>query len=150
MKRFAAWLLLAVLLINVLPAMGNAAENESEIIEFDDGSYFVVEIIANHSRASESKTASKQYTYYDADDVSQWKAVLTGKFTYTGSSATCTSSSVSTTIYDSSWYEIYKYASKSGNKATASVTMGDKLDGETIARVPVSLSLTCDANGNLS
>lgn len=150
MQRIFACLLLVVLFLNVLPVVGNAVEGAGNIVYFDDGSYMTVEIITNDARVSGSKTGIKQYTYYDVDGVSQWKAALTGSFTYTGSSATCTSSSVSVTIYDSSWYEIYKLASKSGNVAKASVTMGDKLVGGTVTEVPVNLTLTCDVNGNLS
>ena len=57
---------------------------------------------------------------------------------------------VNVTIYDSSWYTVSKSASKSGNTATGSVIMGDTANGVTVKRVPVSLTLTCDANGNLS
>ena len=87
--------------------------------------------------------------YYNSDGISKWNAVLTGSFSYNGSSATCSSSSVDVTIFDSDWYVISKYASKSGNTATASVTVGRRYDGSTI-KVPVSLSLKCDKNGNLS
>nr|MBQ8243677.1 hypothetical protein [Oscillospiraceae bacterium] len=150
MKRVVSWILVIIVLVNIVPVLGYAAENDREVVYFEDGSYMLVEIITSNVRASGSKTGSKQYTYYDSDDVSQWKAVLTGKFTYTGSDATCTSSSVSTTIYNSSWYTVSKSAGKSGNKATASVVMGYNLEGVTMSRVPVSLTLSCDANGNLS
>lgn len=89
------------------------------------------------------------YYNYNSDGISKWNAVLTGSFSYNGSSATCSSSSVDVTIFDSDWYVISKYASNSGNTATASVTVGRRYDGSTI-KVPVSLSLKCDANGNLS
>ena len=135
-------------MICVLPIFGRAVE--AETIEFEDGSFAIIETSIYGVRASGSITGNKKYTYYSNSGAEKWKATLTGKFTYTGSSATCTSSSVSVSISDSGWYQIYKNASKSGNKATASVTMGYKLDGETITRVPVSLTLTCDANGNLS
>ena len=67
-----------------------------------------------------------------------------------GSKATCTSSSIDVTIYDSEWYVIVKSAGKSENIARGSVTIGKKLLGVTVSQHPVSLTLTCDANGNLS
>lgn len=147
MKQLISLMLCAALLLIVFPVAGNAAEQET--IYFDDGSYMTVEVIHGAARASGNVTGSKKYTYYDDNDASQWKAVLTGSFTYTGSSATCTSSSVDVTIYNSAWYTGYKTASKSGNKAKASVTM--KLsNNDTTLSVPVNLTLTCDANGNLS
>lgn len=150
MKKMIGWLLAAVLFVNVLPLSGNAAETELATINFDDGSYMTVEIITSETRASGSKTGAKQYTYYDSSSVAQWKAVLTGTFTYTGSSATCTSSSMDVTIYDSSWYVISKSSSKSGSKAIGSAIIGEKTGVTSVAKIPVNLTLTCDANGNLS
>lgn len=150
MKRIVSCLLMAIFMLNVMSQIGNAEENTAEIIVFEDGSYLTIEIIHDIIRASGNKTANKVHTYYDSANSAQWKTVLTGSFSYTGSSSSCTASSVSTTIYDSSWYVISERASKSGNTATASVTMGDKLAGVTVTRIPVHLSLSCDANGNLS
>ena len=148
MKRIISFLMAFLLIVSVFPLVGTAAE--MEIVYFPDGSYMTVELERNNTRASGSVTGNKRYTYYDENDSAQWQAVLTGSFTYTGSSATCTSSSISTTIYDSYWYVVSKSASKSGSKATGSVVMGYNLDGVTISRVPANLTLSCDANGNLS
>lgn len=149
MKRIFSFVLVMTFVLTFLPVVGNAAEQQ-ETIYFDDGSYMTIEVAYSPARATWSVTGNKQYTYYDSSSVAQWKAVLTGTFTYTGTSSTCTASSVNVTIYDSSWYVISKSASKSGNKATAAVTMGDKADGVTIMKVPVNLTLACDINGNLS
>lgn len=148
MKRLFCLTLAFAILISVVPLFASATENE--ILYFEDGSYIIIETVCNSTRASGAVSGGKQYTYYDSDGVSKWKAVLNGSFTYTGSSATCTSSSVDVTVYDVSWYVSYKYAGKSGNSATASVTMARTVDGTTLTKVPVTLILTCDANGNLS
>lgn len=148
MKRVVCAVLALMLVFCILPVNTWAVENE--IIYFDDGSYIVIEVINNGMRASGSISGGKQYTHYDSDGSSNWKAVLNGSFSYTGSGATCTSSSMNVTIYDSSWYTISKSASKSGNKATGSATVGQKVSGVTVTRVPVNLTLSCDANGNLS
>lgn len=150
MKRYISMLVLAVFLITVLPMRGKAIEQEVNVKYFEDGSYIVETIEIVEGRASGTKTGTKSQTYYGSAGDSEWKAILTGTFTYTGSSATCTSSSVNVTIYDSAWYVVSKSASKSGNAANASVTMGEKLLGVTVTKVPTSLSLKCDANGNLS
>lgn len=150
MKRVISVLLAIYLVVVVLPVGGYAAEQKEEIIYFDDGSYLVIEINHSQERATWRVTGNKRYTYYSSDGTSLWYAVLTGSFDYTGTSSSCTSSSISVTVQDSAWYVISKSASKSGNKATASVTMGEKVLGVTVARVPVSLTLSCDANGNLS
>ena len=89
---------------------GSAAECKQEIIQFEDGSYAIVEVTTSGARAAKSVNGSKQYTYCDSDGVAQWKAVLNGSFTCSGSTATCTSSSCSITIYVSDWYTISKSA----------------------------------------
>lgn len=150
MKRILCYILASVMLFCMIPIHSNAVENKLETIYFEDGSYMTVGIITKGARASGSVSGSKPYTYYGSDGNEKWKAVVTGSFKYTGSSATCTSSSVDVTVYSSSWYTISKSASKSGNTATASVTMGEKQGGVTVTKVPVSLSLSCDADGNLS
>lgn len=150
MRKYIACFLLLVLLAPILLFKVNASEITKDIIRFDDGSYAIIETVTNGMRASGTVSGSKNYTYYDNNGVSQWKVVLTGKFTYTGSSATCTSSSVDVTISNSMWYTISKSAEKSGNEAETSVRMGEKLNGLTVRVVPVNLTLTCDANGNLS
>lgn len=153
MKRIICVILAAVLLIAVLPFETFAIGREisgADVYYFDDGSYITVEIATIATRASGSVTGDKIYTYYAEDDSVSWKAILTGSFTYNGKSATCTASSCSVTINNSAWYTISKSASKSGDTAKASVTMGKKLLGVTVAEVPVTITLTCDANGNLS
>ena len=152
MKRFVSLILLAVLVISVVPIKCFALENEGEFIieRFEDGSYMTERIITNHSRASGTKTGSKEKIYYDASGNADWKATVTGTFTYTGGSSACTTASCSVTIYDSAWYSISKSASKSGNTATANVAMGEKLLGVKVNEVSTSVSLKCDANGNLS
>lgn len=150
MKRIVAIFLIAVFLLGAFAGTAEASERDVNTIYFADGSYMVEAIEVINMRASGSITGNKRYTYYDSDDVSQWRVTLTGKFTYTGSSATCTSSSVDVAIYDSSWYISSKSASKSGNKATGNVKMGDRPVDVTLSIVPVNLTLTCDANGNLS
>lgn len=144
-------LVLAILMIcGVFPAYCFAAETNVETIYFDDGSYMTVEIRQDKGRASGSITGSKTNTYYGSSGDTQWKATLTGSFTYTGSGATCTSSSADVTIYDSGWYIYSKYATKSANAAKASITMVKKVSGVTVSNVPFDMTLTCDANGNLS
>lgn len=150
MKRVLPIFLVLTIAIFVFPMYANAAEKENNVVYFDDGSYMTAEVIANRMRASGSVMGNKINTYYDSEGNAKWKAVLTGSFTYTGSSATCTSASIDVTIYDSNWYVVSKSASKSGNTASASVTMGKKVAGVTVSKVSANLTLSCDANGNLS
>lgn len=150
MKRFISLILLVPLLLCAIPVRGKAVENQVQTFYFEDGSYATVEVINGGARASGSKSGSKAYTYYDSTGKTLWKATLTGSFTYNGSSATCTSSSVDVTIYDSTWHTASKSANKSGNTASASVTMEKSRLGITVTTKSASISLSCDKNGNLS
>ncbi len=146
MKRVVSVLMLVFFLFSALPMAGAAEAVSEERIELGDGYYLIAETFQSGARASKSVSGSKPYTCYDSAGTALWKVTLYGTFTYTGSSATCTASSISTTIYDSSWSTGSKSASKSGNKATGSATMKKS----TVKSVPVSLSLSCSASGSLS
>lgn len=151
MKRLSCVLLAVFLLCMMIPTQAVALTNEEVSVIYLDDEYYIIETISvNRSRASGSVTGTKTHTCYDGDGNADWKAVLTGSFTCSGTSAICTSSSVSVTIYDSSWYTISKSAAKSANVASASVTMGCKILGVTYNKVTTPITLTCDANGNLS
>lgn len=151
MKRVVTCCLLIAMIFCIIPTFGKAETVEEKVVAvFEDGSYITEEIAVTQNRASGSKAGTKSHTYYAGDGTAKWKATLTGTFTYTGTSSTCTGASCNVTIYDSAWYTISKSATKSGNMATASVTMGQKLLGITISQISTSLSITCDANGNLS
>lgn len=149
MKRFVCCALLVCMLLAMLPFTAYASETTEDVIYFEDGSYLTISITTTPMRASGTKNGSKTYTY-NYDGGSAWKATLSGSFSYTGSSATCTSSSVSMSVYDSAWYTVSKNADKSGASATGSIIMGRKALGVTVEKIPYSLKLTCDANGNLS
>ena len=146
MKRVVSVLMLVFFLFSALPMAGAAEAVSEERIELGDGYYLIAETFQSGARASKSVSGSKPYTCYDSAGTALWKVTLYGTFTYTGSRATCTASSISTTIYDSSWSTGSKSASKSGNKATGSATMKKS----TVKSVPVSLSLSCSASGSLS
>lgn len=153
MKRRIIAFLLAVLIVMLLPLSVGALENSissEEVVWFEDGSSLVITIQESNSRASGTKTGTKQYTYRDSNGDLSWIAALTGTFTYTGTSSTCTSASINVTIYDSLWYNVSKSSSKSGNTATGTVTMGLKVLGVTVSKPTYNLTLTCDKDGNLS
>lgn len=149
MKKIISWCLVVLIVFSLLP-LSVFASTVEDVVYFEDGSYIEVQLEQKEARASGSKTGNKTYTYKASDGTAQWKAVLTGTFTYTGSSSTCTASSCSVTIYKTDWYTISKSASKSGNKATGTATMGRKSLGVTVDKKTANMSLSCDANGNLS
>lgn len=149
MKRMVCCLLALSLMLVWLPVSASAAEVTEKVIYLEDGSYITVTIEEWEIRASGTKNGSKKYTY-TTDGTTRWQAVLSGSFTYTGSTATCTSSSCSVTIYDSAFSTDSKSASKSGNTAYGTATVARKAAGITMDKHTANISLACDANGNLS
>jgi len=152
MKRFACFFLVFLLLATIAPMTCYAAETDGEkvVARFHDGSYITEKIVVNGMRYSKVRSGDKVRTYYGGDGSVAWKVTLSASFTYTGSSAICDSASCSVSIYNSAWYTISKSSDKSGNTAYGYATLGEKYLGVTVSKVPVSLSLSCDANGNLS
>lgn len=148
MKRMLCCLFAAVLIVGICPI--NAFAKESQTIYFENGDYALIETITYETRVSGSKKGSKKYTYYNSDSIKQWEAVLTGSFTYTGSSSSCTSSSMDVTIYSSRCYLISKHAGKSENQARGSATVGIKMAGGNVGESSTELVLSCDVNGTLS
>lgn len=151
MKRVLSCILLVAMLICVFPMNCYAMEDNSKTVTyFEDGSYEIEKIETRAMRSAGSVTGTKTKTRYASDGTLDWEAVLEGTFTFNGSSATCTSSSCDVSVYDNAWYTVSKSAGRSGSSATASVTMGRKSLGVTVEKVPFSMKLTCDADGNLS
>lgn len=160
MKKLMALLLSLVTVLSMtcvafageMPTTSNTYPAEYEY--FDDGSYIVTTITESSSiltRASGSKTASKTSKYYSSSGSALWSVTVTGSFSYTGSSAKCTSSSVSANSYSSLWKINSKSASKSGAtaKATAKAYQYDS-NGKYITSVTKTVGLTCSINGSLS
>ncbi len=153
MRRTISLLLAAVTILLMLPfGMVSAEEHEApvDIIRFNDGRYIEITMDGVAAFAFGTVTKSKNYTYYNANNVASWKITLTGTFTYTGTTSTCTASSCTVTIYNDSWYVVSKSATKSGNTASATVTMGLKILGVTISKDTYNITLICDKNGNVS
>lgn len=152
MKRIVTSIILALLVFTMLPFSAFAAEDTSnydEIIYLDNGDYITVEIGQVMARATTVKN-SKTYTYRGIDGTVFWTAVLSGTFTYNGTTATCTASSCDVTISNSAWSLTSKTVGKSGGTATAELTMVQKFIGITVKTENISLSLTCSPTGVFS
>jgi len=97
-----------------------------------------------------SVTAHKPYYHCNSSGSLLWTATVTGTFTYNGSTSSCTNASYDTQISNSSWSEQSGTAYPSGNSAIADVVMARRLLFIVVETVPVTITLTCDKNGNLS
>ena len=153
MKRFFFAVLTLLLLICLLPQQGFATEvtaAEGSVVYFEDGSYMVTTIQETGSRASGTKTWTKTRTYYNSSDVMEWQILLTGTFTYNGTSATCANAACDVEVYANNWYVVSQSAEKNGNAASCTVTMGKTFLGITISKPVHTLTITCDKDGNLT
>lgn len=150
-KRIVSLLSAVILLFMGMPSYAHAAEmKDATITKFDDGSCLEIVITECNTRASGSKSGQKTISYKNSNGEVEWKAALSASFTYTGSSATCTSANCTVTTYSNDWYVVSKSTTRSGNTATTQLTMGEKYLGVTISKPSYTITLSCDANGNLS
>ncbi len=159
MKRLFS-LIFSFALVFILPfnvlAITNSNEStiQTSVEYFDDGSYITTTITEEQSYystyATTTKNGSKTTTYTGSDDEVKWSATLHGTFTYTGSSSTCTSSSITYSSSDSDWRITSATSSKSGNKAIGDVTAKQYVLGIPLKTVNETITLTCSATGTLS
>lgn len=156
MKKAVSLILCVIMMFSVMSVSAFASDETvvSETVTYlDDGSYMVTVLTESEnllSRATSTKTGSKTTTLYNSDSEAVVQLKLTGTFSYTGSSASCTASSVSYTVYDSSWKVTSSTASKSGNKA-----IGDFVSKHYVLLIPVqtietTITITCSNSGTLS
>lgn len=145
-------LLVFILLLNLLVSVNVQAKEQAgtEKIVFSDGSYILSEITVIQSRAASVRKADRYYDYYNAKDVRQWRATLTGTFTYDGTTSSCTAVSTNFTVYASGWTLDSVSEHKIGNQAIGDFYISySPLPGDYF-ETSVRVQLTCDKNGNLS
>ena len=156
MKKFML-LLLTISLVFYQPTTASAAvsTNTTIVKVFEDGSYMETVIEKTTTSLSARSTTStvsgkKTNTYRNSEGSALWTLTVTGTFTYNGSSATCTKSTVSATSYNSNWRISSSSASKSGATAKATATAKKYSNRICIKSMTQSISLTCSKNGTLS
>lgn len=114
---------------------------------YEDGSSCVISVYQDvpSTRASGTTRGYKDYDYKDERNVIVWTLTVYGSYSYNGISATCTNASYGYTIHNNAWSRVSGSASRSGNTATAYGTFTKSGQNQS-----ASVSLSCDANGNLS
>lgn len=154
MKKILKTIALSLILCMVPFHNVKALENNTSYIEeiFEDGSYIEITIHEENTNARSSTTKKKTATYKGSSGTVYWSVTVQGTFNYDGKTSTCTSSSISTANYSSTWKLSNKKASKSGNTASASVTAKQyHSNGTTVLQtINKTVKLTCDKNRKLS
>jgi hypothetical protein len=100
--------------------------------------------------AAKTKTGYKTTYCKNASGKVLWSVKVTANFSYNGTTATCTSVSVSTTVSDSSWKISNKYTTRCSNYGTATATADNYSKGKVINTITKTVKLTCSPNGTLS
>lgn len=156
-RKIIACLLIVVLLLPIPYSFASGVEStDTDKFMFDDGSYFVTALAVGDSGngmvtfASGTAKGTRTVSYYDAAGTKQWAVSLTGTFSYNGSSATCTSATISVNIINSVWKISSQSAGKSGNKAIGDAVIIRKFLGVTIDTRTIHLGIVCDKDGNVS
>lgn len=148
-KLFSFILMLTILIIPFNVFAQDISDTEIEY--FDDGSYIVTETeYSPMSLLSTTKSQTISATYYNSNNNKEWVVKLKGTFSYTGSSATCTSASVSHIIYNTKWKKDSATVSKSGRTATGKFVMKYYVLGINTKTVNKTLTLSCSNSGTIS
>lgn len=161
-KVLSSLLVLAIILgfgcitISAETTHDKVIELQEGIFYFEDGSYIVTERLSSDIQPLSvgTKTYSNISTYYDSDDVAQCALKVTGTFEVDyGVSVRCTNVSATSYVYVDGWtVEKVTKSSSAGSGATASATASGEFVKKvlfiTTSRIPVSVSVTCDKNGN--
>lgn len=154
MKKIILLIMSFLMFISCINVNSLASYNNQTIeptVFNEDGSYIIITLEdIKLSRSSNTKTGRKTLNYYNTDNELMWTAVLTATFTYTGSSATCTSANITYNVQNSSWQIVSATTSKSGNTATGYITAKHYFAGICIQTLERAASITCSANGTLS
>jgi len=153
-KKYFSILLALCIFANTsyIPAFAaDAAEIETQVIDYENGSYAVITITYDLSSFASARTTaktisgSKEYAYYNKAEQLQWTFRVHGTFEYDGSSAEAISADYSKGIYDSAWSFVRADAYCSGASAIAEGTFK-----ESIFPVSTTITLTCSKDGKLS
>lgn len=152
MKKIISLLSVILMIVALCPNTAYAAEKivtESSIEYFDDGSYIITRVTESTitTFAAQTTSRSKSADYYESDNTKAWTVTLNAVFSYTGSSATCTSATTSSRVYNDNWRVTTAVPSKSGNKATGTFTVKKYMLGVAIKTVNKTLTITCSNTG---
>lgn len=149
-KNIISVLLTVVMLFAMMPFSGaaNVERVTTETVDLGDG--FTAKITTTviigsvQGRAGEQTAVGKKETdvIYNGSKIGEFK--ITGNFSYNGSSAWATSDSCSASAKSG-----YRYSGKSPSHSGATVRGSCTFTGNG-ANKYVTLSLTCDRNGNVS
>ena len=156
MKRLISALIVIIFTLSCSACFVNALAQDQIYTEiYEDGSYDIITTTSHftisnllNTKGTSSKTKTNEH--HNADGSIAWKASITATFSYNGTTASCTDVTKSTVIYNSAWKCTAASCSKSGATATGNFTFKRYVLLVPVQTINKTLTLTCDANGNIT
>ncbi len=158
MKKIVTITLAMVLFLSIVTDYAHASECTNRSFFQLDGGYYIETFISD-TKLTQSPfaifatgntiTKTKTSLFKDASGNTLWQVSITGTFEYNGITSKCTSCSHSASS-SSAWIIESSSSYKSGNTATANATakvIGVNGISQSYSR---SVTIKCDANGNIS
>lgn len=155
MKKFLSFLIITSILFytksNIsysqsTPITSYEIEYISEYIYIET---FITEYINNSTKSTTTVTRSKVSNIKNNNDEVLASFQLTGTFIYDHSTSRCTNASCTTTIYNDNWKFTSTSATKSGISANGSYTVKRYVLGIEMDSISRTLTISCDAHGNV-
>lgn len=144
MKRSLCNLLVVLLCINLMSSTAFAFETNEERIDYSDGSFAIITTNVSFTRSTIEH--DKTYSYYNSSQKKCFSYTLYGSFTYNGIRSSADSCYAYASRYDRNWELDSHDEYTSGNTAYGEAVFS----GPGGASRTVSLTLTCDKNGNVT
>lgn len=156
-KKILCYILLATMLLYPSPNdVSHAQEHYSQLKEkISDNLYCITEITetispnTSYHSTTKTKAGTKTVRYENSSGETLWTLELHATFRYTGTSSTCTSTSVSSTTKSKNWTITNKSSWKSGSTGYASALIKHTISSIDIESFTRTISLTCSNNGTL-
>mgnify|MGYP001623829458 CR=1 FL=1 len=158
-KKFIAAIILTIFCTASFSAPTYAALNYSDpnTIQTIENDFIIETIIENEYASNDLSLLSastvkkkKTVTYKSTSGTILWSVTVHGTFSYNGTSAKCTSSSVSVTCPSSNWKISKKSSGKSGATATATASAKQYQNNSYLRTVTKTVKLTCSKTGKFS
>lgn len=145
MKRISSFVLAVLLSFNMLfPAAYASSDSAVERIDYEDGSYALVTVDRKNSRST--ATEDKTYTYFSSTGEKCFAYILTATFTYNGKTSKADTCYADIYLYVKGWTCTSHSEYVSGNTTYGSAVFS----GPNSVTRNVNLTITCDANGNVT
>lgn len=155
MKKVSIFLLSLVLFFTQFHLTAQAQTPVTYTESYQDGEYTIIETTTlyqspSNARTTKSVTANRTVDVVNYAGTTVASFTLTATFLYNGTSASCSSTSCSKYVKDSSWAFTTATSGKSGASATGYYTLRHYVNGKEESSKSGSVRMTCSKTGTIS